>query len=127
MSRGMVAHDVMTSLHIHFGDRHIPNLWLTRNHFSKMNDHTRRGATHGGNFNFPRFVSTGAPLSANITSIIHLTAGFDIETGLRENDLNFIPKRGGPNRLTVYDESKHFVFDARARVGVIFNAVFAKF
>jgi hypothetical protein len=81
----------------------------------------RRGAAHGRDLDLP------APLPPpfnpsdrgrfDVTRIIHLTAGFDVEAGLGEDDFDLVAKGGGFDRFAIDDQRQDFAFDARAVVG----------
>ncbi len=75
MCGSVIAHDVMAASQIHFGGGLITNLRLTRNHLSNMRDDSCRSATDSSDFDLPI-------LAADVTFIIHLTTGFNVETGL---------------------------------------------
>src|SRR6266545_4284894 len=98
MGRGMVAHDVMTALHIYFGDASIAHFRLSRDDFANMDDHSRGGTAHARNLYFPAplFLSpqilriwgeTEGGERADISCIIHLTAGLDVKARFGNDDL----------------------------------------
>ena len=64
MRGGVIAHDVVTAAHIHFGDGFIAHFGLTRDDFADVDDDARRGAAHGGDFDLPTLPPPAPPIFA---------------------------------------------------------------
>src|SRR5581483_3980725 len=106
----VIAHDVMAAFQVHFSQTFIADFRLTRNHFADVDDDACRGAAHGGDFDLPALSPSGSPRILRIqgerfyvTRIINLPAGFDVKTGLWQNDLDLIAERSGVNRLSIHN------------------------
>ena len=124
---GVVAHDVMAALHIHFGEGLVANFGLAGYHFADVDDDARGGFAHFGNFDFPAGLTPGSfPSSrrerADVAGIAHLSAGFDVEAGLGQHDFDCIAKGGRINRFPIHHQGQHFAFDGGAGIRVVFDA-----
>src|SRR3990172_7805721 len=132
MQRGMeqmrgcvIAHDVVTAGHIHFGNGLITYFGLARDKLSGVSDDSSRGTTGGSDFNLPRFAALipspslmggrespspfgrGQGEGTDISFIIYLTARLNVETSLWEDDFDSIIQRSGLNYFAVDDQREN--------------------
>src|SRR5687768_16305642 len=107
MSRGVVAHDVVTAGDVHFSNGFVSNFWLSRNDFTNMDNDTGRGFAHVSNFDLPlpfaltRSSPRGRGKCTDITRVAHLSTRCDVEACLGKDDFYLITKGNGFNCLAI--------------------------
>ena len=83
VSRRMIAHDVVTASQVHFGGGLVADFRLTGDDLPNVGNDTSRRTTNRIDFDLPIF-------TADITLIIYLTTGLNVETSLGQNDFDQI-------------------------------------
>src|SRR5215207_3044909 len=98
MSGSVVAHDIVAACHVHFSNGHVTNLWLTRDHFTNMDNDTGRGFPYARDFDlpvplilnlspagrreYPSHIGSGQGEETDVPRVINLPARFDVEASL---------------------------------------------
>ena len=89
MRGGMVAADIVAAGCIHFSDGCLAGLRVSEDHLAHMDDDASRRFAHLIHLDLP-----GTARSADHTGIRDLSAGLDVEAGLRQQHLHPVPSPG---------------------------------
>ena len=112
---GVVAHDVLAPAGVHRGDDFIAHPRGAAQHLARVDDDPRGGFAHIGHADRPA-------VPADFAGIAHLPAGFDVETGLRQQDFDVVAGGGGFHGAAIHHQGQQFTLKgqvARFHIGVV--------